>query len=305
MTTANYGAGVGDLRFGAHVLWVEGQSAGTSRESLDVAVLSELLGDTKIAVDGLGTSANVRAAADALYRFHPEYYFLIDRDHYEDDLVDRAWERFPDSNTSNILIWRRRQIENYFLDADYFARSRFVTCGVEDIQRRLLDEAKRRVYFDAANLVIIDVREEVKRRGIQCFTDPNSLATAQAAEAALLALPQWSEKMTLTQTLLSGASLRDRFHDMLQRLTGGSPVLTLGTGRWLDLMEGKPLFRHLVNHCCSVVDLRGTRVTGREAEQAVAKHLARLPEDQLPADFRRLRALVSNKLRPVTLETLP
>ena len=54
-----------------------------------------------------------------MYPHHPTYYFLIDRDHHDIDFINRSWYNFPDPNTHNLLIWRKREIENYFLEPNW------------------------------------------------------------------------------------------------------------------------------------------------------------------------------------------
>ena len=75
---------------GEHVLFVEGSEDG----SLDQAVLGALL-NRSIRIEPMGPSYSVRSAAQALSRHHPRYYFLIDRDHYDDDFVEAVLAEFP------------------------------------------------------------------------------------------------------------------------------------------------------------------------------------------------------------------
>lgn len=91
-----------------HTLFVEG----SSDEAIDPQVLDKLLGDVTIQIKTLGPSSHIRSVAEALHKHHPYYYFLIDRDHHNDIEVERCWERFPDISTCNLLIWRRRELEN-------------------------------------------------------------------------------------------------------------------------------------------------------------------------------------------------
>jgi len=80
-----------------------------------------------IRIRPLGPSYSVKSVAEALHPFHPTYYFLIDRDyHHNDDFVGRCWDNFPDPATHNLLVWRYREIENYFLEPDYLAYSDFL-----------------------------------------------------------------------------------------------------------------------------------------------------------------------------------
>ena len=104
---------------GQHVLFVEGDKG-----SVDPEVLNKLFSN-KISIEPLGPSSSVKSVAKALQTYHPTYYFLIDRDHYDDSFVEKCWDDFPDPKTNNLLIWRRREIENYFLDPDYLSRSDF------------------------------------------------------------------------------------------------------------------------------------------------------------------------------------
>ena len=64
------------LSGGQHVLYVEGKD----NNALDIKVLSELL-DPPLQIKALGPSFSVKSVAQALYPYHPTYYFLIDRDH--------------------------------------------------------------------------------------------------------------------------------------------------------------------------------------------------------------------------------
>jgi len=98
-----------DVRQGAkHVLFVEGKD----ENALDPLVLREIVAPP-VEVKALGPSYHISAVAEALHRHHPSYYFLVDRDHYDDDFVEKCWTRFPDPDTSNLLVWRRRELENY------------------------------------------------------------------------------------------------------------------------------------------------------------------------------------------------
>lgn len=63
---------------GQHVLFVEGSDG----ESVDPKVLNELFSNG-IRIEPLGPSFSVRSVAEALQPYHPTYYFLIDRDHYD------------------------------------------------------------------------------------------------------------------------------------------------------------------------------------------------------------------------------
>lgn len=41
--------------------------------------------------------------------------FVEGRDHHKHDFVEGCWKNFPDPDTDHLLVWRCREIENYFL----------------------------------------------------------------------------------------------------------------------------------------------------------------------------------------------
>lgn len=146
-----------------HVLFVEG----ASDTAFDPVILRRLV--PFVDARPMGPSSNIRAAADAMHRHHPDYYFLIDRDHHGDETVEKSWERFPDPEYSNILIWRKRELENYFLDAQYLAKSQFVVSTIDEIEAVVLKLCQARLYLEAANRVVIALREEAKKKWIEVF----------------------------------------------------------------------------------------------------------------------------------------
>ena len=106
--------GPDEVRFDAgHVLFVEGRGD----DAIDPTVLRVLLGD-QLRIEPLGASFSVTSVAEALHQFHPNYYFLVDRDHHDYDFVEQCWSNFPEAGKRNLLVWRQREIENYFLDPD-------------------------------------------------------------------------------------------------------------------------------------------------------------------------------------------
>lgn len=141
---------------GQHVLFVEG----SDEESVDPKVLNELFSN-RIRIEPLGPSFSVRSVAEALQPYHPTYYFLIDRDHYDDSFIDKCWSNFPNPATNNLLVWRRREIENYFLDPEYLLQSKFCKVSQVHLENSILQFANDRLFLDIANHVIIHIREDM------------------------------------------------------------------------------------------------------------------------------------------------
>lgn len=118
---------------GQHVLFVEGRD----KDSVDPKVLNTLFSGG-LRIEPLGPSFSVRSVAEALHPHHPTYYFLIDRDHHEHDFVEGCWKNFPDPDTNNLLVWRRREIENYFLEPRYLVQSKYCRVSEERLGERIL-----------------------------------------------------------------------------------------------------------------------------------------------------------------------
>jgi hypothetical protein len=62
-----------------HILFVEGNA-----DSIDVEALGTIL---DVNIEPMGPSYWIKSVAQALAPMHPTYYFLIDRDHYDDDNI--------------------------------------------------------------------------------------------------------------------------------------------------------------------------------------------------------------------------
>ncbi len=174
-----------------HTIFVEG----SNQDAIDPRALFRLLRDTNISVKALGPSRYLKSAAQALHPHHPNYYFIIDRDHHEETTVTEAWNNFPDPTKYNLLIWRKRELENYFLDPEYLCRSSFLTrCSPADLKTRLLKLGEQRVFFDLANQTIAKVREAQKAKWIEDFSNPSEFKTVARAIAQLKSCPEFSAR---------------------------------------------------------------------------------------------------------------
>jgi hypothetical protein len=140
-----------------HILFVEG----SGKTPIDPIILNTLLKDS-ITVRPLGPSYHVKSVAEALYKEHPFYYFLIDRDHNSDTTVNKFWSNFPDPDQNNLLIWKRREIENYFLIPDYLMKSKYISVTKNQLESCLVDTCQKFIFFDIANQVITEIRETLK-----------------------------------------------------------------------------------------------------------------------------------------------
>ena len=273
---------------GQHVLFVEGRD----ENSLDPKVLKNLLPD-ELRIQPLGPSFSVQSVAQALHKHHPTYYFLIDRDHHDDEFVDRCWKNFPDPTADNLLVWRRREIENYFLDASYLCCSEFCRTSESELSESIVQYARERVYLDVANEVIVSLREELKRNWVNLFRDVRSFSTKKSALAKLREANEFDRHHTKVSRLLSFDEIEDRFLRFLEIMTGGQRKVATGEGKWLHRIRGKKVLNQVVHSS----HFRVRDLTGTDKLNVIIRGLLDENIDHIPRDFITLRDLMQTMVK--------
>ncbi len=273
---------------GQHVLFVEGNDA----NALDPTVLKELL---PIRIEPLGASFSIKSVAEALRPHHPNYYFLIDRDHHKIDFINHCWDNFPGSDTHNLLIWRRREIENYFLEPDYLVQSKFCKVGEDELEQQILQFANTRLFLDAANHVVISIREELKENWIEKFSNPDEFSSKEMALEKLKRANEFEQHRTNVENKVSVEEMERRFYECLEAMTNGQDQLAFGRGDWLDMVQGKSVLTQVINSgSFQVKTTDGTALQGREKLNEVVKDLLR--KDEQPSDFVELKRLITKRI---------
>ncbi len=276
-----------------HVLFVEGRG----NDSMDYQIIGELF-DGMIRIELLGASYSVKSVAEALHPYHPTYYFLIDRDHHDDDFISRCWDNFPDPQTHNLLIWKYREIENYFLEPDYLACSDFLKVNKKVLANKIRQFCQERLYLDAANHVIVTIREELKRTWIKKFTNPSDFETREQAVEKLWAADEFKTFKNDVADRVDLDEVERRFDNILNIMTKGVEPLEFGTGKWLEMIQGKKVLPRVVHSgCFKVADRNGNLLQGQEKVNQIVKNLLRKDISKQPDDFRELRRLVEDRLR--------
>ncbi|MGB8954050.1 MAG: hypothetical protein WCC10_01630, partial [Tumebacillaceae bacterium] len=278
-----------------HTLYVEG-----NERSIDFTALNELF-DRQLTIRGMGPRSNVAAVAKALFADHPNYYFLIDRDAQSEAEVEQSWAHFPDASKHNLLIWPRKEIENYFIDPAIITKTEFFQNGKEDEYiARLQQEATKRVYCEAANRVIIELRECIKEAWIDCFKfRDGEFDTFDNTQKPLLELPNFPSQTQKVSTELDLKKVKERFEREVANLLGGSATCVMGTGNWFELMSGKELLEVMVHNTSffRVVGLDNRPRQGEEKMRGLVANLIRFSKEHWPADFTRLKTIIEHRVR--------
>ena len=268
---------------------------GSGEKAIDCVAIHILL-EGRVQIEPLGSSFHVDSAAQALHRYHPLYYFLIDRDHHKDAFVEKCWKNFPDPNTYNLLVWRRREFENYFIDPEYALKSSWLKVKEPKLRASILKTCQKRLYIDVVNLVIVHAREMLKDRWIETFKRPAEFKTIDQALEKLLNAPEFSAKKKSAGKILGTKWLEKEFEKVLLQMTGGENKIEFGSGKWLEMIRGKEILPTVVNSCFQVEDRDGNYVQGKERMSEVIKDLVRKPEKDLPKDFVELRRLIFKRI---------
>jgi len=279
-----------------HKIFVEGKD----NQEIDPTVIKELLDNndlTAVGVSTMGGCDNVRSAAQALIKEYPSYYFLIDRDDQDQETVDKSWRSFPNPDEYNMLIWHKRELENYFIDPDYLEKSTYLKPDI-NIRQRILDECNIRIFLNAANLTLYSIKRELRKPlPIRHFRNPDEFRDQNAGTLKLEGLAEAMDdrKMSVTTGLEKNA-VNQRYIEFIQELSGGTIPLQYGSGAWLERMSGKEIFGVIANQCFDVKDIAGNPVTGKDKNKIIAKELTKLPVEEQPSDFQELIHLLKNKV---------
>lgn len=276
-----------------YTIFVEGKE-----DSFDPIVFKKLFekNSINIEVKPLGPCSSIRNVAQALYPHHPKYYFIVDRDHYDDSQVEYSWENFPDPETNNLLIWRKRELENYFLDLDYLTKSEHFKGNHQELKTLLLTKASERLYLEVANAVIIDIREKFKKTWIQKFNTINGFSSKNDALHKLTSIAEFEQHSEEFRQNIDSNNLVEKFEEILADFTGNNERLNFESGSWLNKMGGKELLNSLISsQYFKVIDNQERIVQGKVAIERIVKGLLSLPLNQQPNDFQHLCELVKER----------
>lgn len=294
---ATTGVAAGQVGQGAqHCLYVEGKH----EVGLDPQVLGALTGRLGLRVKPLGPSHEIRAVATALQQDHAHYYFVVDRDHHSHQEVEDSWRDFLDPAKRNLLIWRRRELENYFIEPKWMARSAFLRSDWSEVRlaAAIQQLAAKRIYLDCANLVIARVREDQKATWVKHFKaqDLPQLDSADAAREKLCALPAWTERQVRLGEVMGTQQLASAFDEQLAELLGGAAHPQYGCGNWLHMVAGKELFEAIANEAFQVVNGNRATLQGKEARNLLARERVN-DATHRPSDFEELAELLDRAMR--------
>ncbi len=178
-------------------------------------------------------------------------------------------------------------------------KSKWLRCSENDLKERIRLLARERIFLDAANMVIIDSREKMKKNWVDSFKDSDRqrFRTKEEALEQLLQREDFPHKIRDVSKKLHRDFLVQCFEEVVNNLFGGQNDLIYGQGTWLEMVSGKSLLSTLISACFRAKDIKGKILQGNERLTAIVRELLKLPIEEQPNDFRELYKLISIQMR--------
>lgn len=163
----------------------------------------------------------------------------------------------------------------------------------------LLKIASQRLFLDAANHVVVTIRENQKSTWIDLFRMAENLSSSEVALEKLKSHPKFSKRATDVADSVCANEVEGLYWKFLNEMTGGSIDLCLGRGKWLDMIQGKAVLAQLINSpAFEVKPNTGKALQGREKLNRIVKDLLQQGSTiQQPQDFQDLKSLVLRRIQ--------
>lgn len=288
-----------EVRGKRFTLFVEGEED----SSIDALILEILLGDSgtifvkneDIRVKTLGGCSTIKSAAGSMHKIYPNYFFLIDRDYHTEKYVNKCRADFLDPNKKNLLVWKRTEIENYFLDPDYLVRSRFCCSSRGELERKILDISSKRMFLDAANHIVMMINDKFKTTNDKTFSNPAEFSDRNAALEKLETVRESFENRAADLVrIISMDGIKQSYDSFLSDMTGNREELAFGVGSWLEMTAGKEILDEVVvnSQCFRFPRDKPALQDKSKKLRAVIRDVLSRGEESLPDDFRAVRGLI-------------
>ena len=272
-------------------LFVEG-----CESSNDEALLKDVLGNVN--VRGIGSSSCIERAAAAFKADNRMFYFVVDRDHHTQKEVNQSWKDLR-TDKSNIVIWRKKEFESYFIDPEFLLKSKYIKSNVtaDIIKNKIISIVNKQIYWYALCRTIISVRERIKAKWIELPSfGSRDFNTRDKSLNVLLNSPELSSKLSDVRASLSASRISRIYDSELKKLTGGILPVQWGVGKWLELVPSKAILNSLIcssNLFIPVVSLDGKVLESKEAMHHIIKDIMSNPRN-VPSDFVELKTILEN-----------
>lgn len=166
--------------------------------------------------------------------------------------------------------------------------------------KKIEKAAEKRVYFDAANLVVIGLREGQKQTWIKAFPKCTGFENRSKGLEMLLGCPELLCRAEAVGRDLKPAEIKQRYESEVDDLLGKEASPRYGFGSWLSRMSGKGFLKEVLKGCVKVVNTEKKTVQGSGALQMVARELVSRGLSCQPSGFQELHRLLATKVPKVS-----
>jgi len=287
-------------QFRNHVVYLYAEG---DEDSLDPVILRHLFANAtkSIVIRPIGSCNSVESVATAFQPYDDEHqtaFFLVDKDyHHQGEVLD--WECFRNGDT-NLIVWRKKGLENYFIDLEFLQKSQFIS-QPNQLRQKLLEYCQQRLFLEIANYVIVNIRETLKKNWIQRQNQLELFSDYQSALNELFNMKEFQDLETRTCFSKIKKEICSLFERYYSEMSDGRTKLEYDRGRWLDMMDGKLILNYLLSSSGLFPQtLRETGESGREKMNTIASSLLKSSaEEELPLDFTELKEMVIDRCKKI------
>lgn len=271
-----------------HILYVEG-----GKNSVDVQVLRKIISGVRVLP--LGGASNLESLAEKFSDLHKNIYFVIDRDYRSAYRVQKIWQKFE--NGGNIVAWRRREIENYFIDAKFLSKSNYLKKDKkENLKSLIIAEAKKRIFLDAANFAFSEIKYGTKILGLKNNFTLKNFKTEKSAEEELKKF-DFDHVKSHAGDFLTTKELVEKFKEKLNSISEDPENMQYEDRNWMELMRGKGILRGVaVSDYFDFKDLEPKLEKGQQ-EIAIIKEILENNVDSIPNDILKVKEMIIKKMK--------
>ncbi len=274
---------------------IENKEIGYTDRELIERILGDQITD-QLEIKPLGGAQNLIRAAEALKRVNPDNFFIIDRDYVCDDEVEKSWLEF-ESGESNILLWRRKEIENYFLDTELLSKLDYCKkTSKESIDQLIKSHVKKWKFITIGNYVLQEHNERIRSKACaknmslpvdQSIKKADALASRIAGEWQDVALDELMKELTSKEKIMC---LVEQYSNEIFESAKKDKI---GEDQWRKAVKGKEI----------VVEILGEKHFGfpqksknQNIKSIMFEVIDNIKKEKLAHDFNQLSDIMEKRL---------
>ena len=278
-----------------YTLFVEG--------TLDYNVFRVLMDGLPLSVKSMsGGSSSLRRVANAIHEHNSDYLFLIDRDHFGMNEVNKLRKNFNEEGKPNILMWKLREIENYFLNPGFLTKFKNLNLNdtnVNKLKQMICNKIRESYLIDVANHAISSVIgnfntgfKNLRLKRTEIGTPPEKVIDLIKSNGELRNFLT-ERQQNLTSALDNIIKNYKEVVNELESVEGEERYLST---KFLEHINGKYILREIIAHSMfKCADQDGNDLDGDKRIVKVITEIVKNPEN-IPPDFLEVQNLIRDRV---------